>query len=489
MAKKQTFLKSMLESMGKPVDRVTPEPGQRLRLSRKRLGIPLPAQPVEVELGKERLHIQKEIRCDGSSASNPPDLVVYNPDLDSEQINYSLRIKPGQSLHISQDQPYQEHLFRKPRKAFRRNFRLDHAGENLIFRDSNSEYKTFITLLEQNTEQSPIVTQRNKAIDKIIALFGGPLEAMPPDQALTTIQQVNALLLNDAFRAQDASGAAGGLVELPAHITPVVIGDLHANIDNLLKILSENAFMQVLEKGTGVLVFLGDLVHPDEEPFDSMDSSVLTMDFLFKLKLRFPQGVFFLRGNHDSFSTDVAKDLVPQAVLWRKKLEQIRGTEYCEQIAQFYDLSPVVALSGDFVACHAGPPQNKTDLIKLKNIRTFPGLMHDLMWNRVRRPGYPAGYTRSDVRRFRKSLNLDKELPFLVGHTPYSDTGTLWCDVAGIQHHHILYSAKADQMAIFTRVNGKMVPQVYSAEPLLEWTNNRAIRVDGLSVTTTPLFC
>ncbi|GAG57014.1 unnamed protein product, partial [marine sediment metagenome] len=186
--------------------------------------MPLPAQPVEVELGKERLHIQKDVRCDGSLASNTPDLVVFNPDLDSGQINYSLRIKAGQSLHLNRDQPYQEHLFHKPRKAFRRNFHLDHAGEKLIFRDSNAEHKTFVTVLEQTLEQSPIVTQRRNAIDEIIALFGGPLEAMPPDQALATIQQVNALLQKDAFRTEDASGTAGGLVELPAHITPVVIG-------------------------------------------------------------------------------------------------------------------------------------------------------------------------------------------------------------------------------------------------------------------------
>ena len=453
---------------------MSPEPGQRLRLSGRRLSLPLPTAPVEVELGKERLHIQKEIRCDGASASGPPDLIVFNPDLDSKQINYTLRIRPGESLHISHDHPNQEHLFRTPREAFRRNFRLDYEGENLVFRNPISELGTFVTLLEQKIEQSPIVIRRQGVIDKIIALYGGPLETMPRDEALNTLQLVNRLLQDDAFRPKDTSGIAGGLLELPAHVTPVVIGDLHANIDNLLKILIENAFMRALEKGTGVLVFLGDLVQPDAEPYDDMDSSVLMMDFLFKLKLRFPHGIFFLRGNHDSFSTEVSKDLVPQAVLWRKKLEQIRGTEYREQMAQFYDLCPVVALSGDFVACHAGPPLNKIDFDKLVNIRSFPDLLHELMWNRVRRPGYPSGYSATDVRRFRKALNLDKELPFLVSHTPYSDTGTLWCDVAGIQCHHILYSSHSNRVAVFIRVNGQMVPQVYAAEPLLEWTNNRA---------------
>ncbi len=479
MAKKRMLLKSIFESLGKPVDAVTPVPGERLRLSGRRMSMPLPSHPVEVELGKERLHIQKEIRCDGSIPSTPSDLIVFNPESDSEQVNYSLRIKPGQSLHISHDQPNQEYLFRSPREAFRRNFYVDYTGSHLVFRDSVSELGTYVTVLEQSIEQSPIVTRRRGVIEQIIALNGGPLETLSLDKALSIIQRVNRLLRDDAFRAKDANGVAGGLLELPSHLTPIVIGDLHANMDNLLKILCENAFMQALDKGTGALVFLGDLVHQDAEPFDDMDSSVVMMDFLFTLKLRFPRGVFFLRGNHDSFSPEVTKNLVPQAVLWRKKLEQVRGREYCEQMTRFYDLSPVVALSEDFVACHAGPPMNKINRDKLINIRSFPDLLHELMWNRVRRPGYPSGYTATDVRRFRKSLNLNKELPLLVGHTPYSNTGTLWCDVAGIPGHHILYTSKNNEFAIFIRVNGQMVPQLYTAEPLLQWVNKVAKELTG----------
>ena len=474
MARKQAFLRSIFESLGKSVDTAEPEPGQRLRLSGRRLSLPLPLRPVEVELGTERLHIQKEIRCDGSATADPPDLIVFNPDLDGERISYSLRIKAGQSLHISHDEPHQELLFRTPREAFRRNFYLDYDGENLIFRDPISELGTFVTLLEEEIEQSPIVARRRRVMDEVIALYGGPLETMPSHQALDTLQQVNSMLLNEAFRPQDVTGIAGGLLQLPPDVSPVVIGDVHANIDNLLKILGENAFMQALKKKSAVLVFLGDLVQPDSEPYDDMDGSVLMMDFLFKLKLRFPDGVFFLRGNHDSFSLEAVKDQVPQGMLWRKKLEQVRGVDYCEHMARFYELCPVVALSEHFVACHAGPPFKKVDMNQIINIRSFPDVMRDLMWNRIRRPGYPSGYTALDVRRFRKSLNLEKELPFLVGHTPYTDTGTLWCDVGGVRNHHILYSSKKGECAVFIGVGGQMVPQVYAAEPILEWLNKRA---------------
>ena len=71
---------------------------------------------------------------------------------------------------------------------------------------------------------------------------------------METIKQVNNLLKQDPYRRQDSYGSAGGLVELPAHLTPIVVGDLHAQVNNLLKILSENAFLETLEKGEAALI-------------------------------------------------------------------------------------------------------------------------------------------------------------------------------------------------------------------------------------------
>lgn len=477
MENKRTLLKSFFESMGKPVDSVIPVPGQRLRLSGRRMSIALPGQPIEIELGKERLHIQKEVRCDGTSPSDFPDLLVFNPDLDPAQINCVLRIKPGESLHISRDQPYQEHLFKNPREAFRRNFYLDHAGEQIVLRDPVSEWGTYITLLDDEIERSRLAVQRRSAIDRVIDLYGGPLVTMGLDDAANTIKKINNLLATEKYRASDTDGCPGGLLQLPDNIAPVVIGDLHANIDNLLKILSENAFMQALEAGTGALVFLGDLVQPDRVPYDEMESSVLMMDILFMLKLRFPDGVFFLRGNHDSFSTEVSKDLIPQAVLWRKKLEDLRGKEYRKRMGKFYELCPVVALWEGFVACHAGPPLGKTKPDKIINISRQPELLHELTWNRLRKPGRPSGYAASDVRRFRKSLKLDKQLPLLVSHTPYTEEGSLWCDAGGIENHHVVYSSKCVSASIFIGINGQVVPQTFAFEPMLEWVNKRAEKI------------
>ena len=84
------------------------------------------------------------------------------------------------------------------------------------------------------------------------------------------------------------------------------------------------------------------------------------------------------------------------------------------------------------------------------------------------------GYTRSDVRRFRKSLNLDETTPFIVAHYPQSRHETLWLNVEGIAHHHVVYSAQSDRLALFTRVQGEISPQVYPSESLLAPVNRLA---------------
>ena len=70
------------------------------------------------------------------------------------------------------------------------------------------------------------------------------------------------------------------------------------------------------------------------------------------------------------------------------------------------------------------------------------------------------------MKRFRKTLGLDPETPFLVGHTPMDQIDTYWLNVGAAENHHILYSAHDAWVGVFTRIGGKMWPLKYPAEPL-----------------------
>ena len=174
---------------------------------------------------------------------------------------------------------------------------------------------------------------------------------------------------------------------------------------------------------------------------------MLLMDLIFRLKLHFPEQVFYVRGNHDSFSENIAKDGIPQGLLWAKELSERRGTVYLKAMAEFYGLLPYVVVSSDFVACHAAAPKSKGSLEMLVQIHRYPALISELINNRLYRQNRPQGYNRRDVKRFRRALQVAADTPFIVGHTPIDREGTLWLDVDGIANHHVLFSAHPEPVS------------------------------------------
>ena len=97
-----------------------------------------------------------------------------------------------------------------------------------------------------------------------------------------------------------------------------------------------------------------------------------------------------------------------------------------------------------------------------------------MTWNRIRTAGFPAGYTRRDIRLFRKGLDVGDDTPFIVGHHPCSADGTLWLNVADIDQYHVVISSRPDRVAAFIGIDGKMVPQIHPVEALGAWLNEQA---------------
>ena len=264
----------------------------------------------------------------------------------------------------------------------------------------------------------------------------------------------------------------GGIVKLPKKMIPIIIGDLHAQVDNLLTLLTQNKFLEMLGDGKAAMVFLGDAVHSEMDGHMSeMESSLLMMDLILRLKLWFPQQVFYVRGNHDSFSEEIGKSGIPQGLLWSETMLKIRGTDYKKAMERFYELLPYVALSKNYVACHAAPPRGKVTVDMLVNIHKYPGLIQEVTCNRLYRPNRLSGYTKGDVKRFRKALNLQGKAELFVGHTPLTRHDALWLNVGGIEHHNVVFSGNIPWIGVFTRVKNQMIPLRYRSESLLEVLN------------------
>jgi hypothetical protein len=170
---------------------------------------------------------------------------------------------------------------------------------------------------------------------------------------------------------------------------------------------------------------------------------------------------------------------VPQGQLLQARARKLRGKKYAKQLAECFELLPYVALSNDFIACHAGPPRRKVSRQTLIDIRDHPKLARELVWNRLQRPSRLDGYTKKDIKAFRAKLGADKHTPVIVSHTRLSQSETVWTDAGKIKNHHIVFTANTDELTVFIRAHQAMVPLKYSVEPLLNHVN----RLDWSPVT------
>jgi hypothetical protein len=437
--------------------------------------MPLNGSAIAVRVGRQRLHCYPDVGVTNHYGGASLNYIVLDPDRYFDGIGYSMRLQPGEQLSITLDKSNAGNQFdwaarnKEPRLSIR------HEGCSLLFELAPGTKLIVTSVLPNDGLLSRLVARRRDALQQLERILGGPIETRPAGSALSVLNKVNAIGATASYRPLDVDGHPGSLVELPDHLTPIVIGDLHGRIDNLLKILCENGTMTELNRGNAALMFLGDAVHrEDRKSLRSMESSAQVMDLILALKLAYPAQVFFLLGNHDCFSPDLLKGGVPQGLLWRQHLRETRGEAYCRAMQRFYDRSPVIAVSKDLVLCHAGPPRSRVSRHILINLKSFPHLKHQLVWNRLRSPACLHGYDRLDVRRFRKSLGLADEVVFIVAHSPFSGNDTTWLNIGRIARHHLVYSAKDDQVGVFLRVDEKIVPQVYTAERILGWSADRA---------------
>lgn len=443
------------------------------RLVDSSVRVPYEGFPIAIILGLkgEVLHLYPEFPLEASGKhDDPASFLIEHPDHASgAAISGFVRLEPGKKLILGSRDRQQQIMFDYTDDVAPAHLKLVHDGDAVIFKDQTDVGTCISPML--NVEK----TERLSSLQRIRDIYGGPLKPLPKGEAMVLIEKVNKVMEKEAMRPRDKRGLPGGLLELPKKLKPIVVADLHAQIDNLLVILSHNGFLRALEKGEACLVILGDAVHSERpDTLDDMDDSILMMDLIFSLKLRFPESLFFIRGNHESFSEDIGKAGVPQGMLWKRALKKARGRNYRRAMQRYYALLPFAVKSPYFCATHAAPPSSKLTIDKLIEISEHPDLRKQLVTDRMRLGGRPGGYTKGDVKRFRRLLGLSEDTPFIVGHTPMDQEGTFWPDIGGAKNHHVLYSAGDKWVGVVALVANEMVPLRYPTEPLRGLVNGLA---------------
>jgi hypothetical protein len=436
--------------------------------------VPFQGYPLQIRLGSDdnKLYLFPERLLKSRPDEPPSGFVLFNPAYFFSRISGFMRLERGKKLVLGRSDPEQTAMLSYSERVNQRHLTVSYPGDALILRDLQSDAGTTLSVLKAPEEVERLIRRRQEKLYHLREIFGGPIQPLPLLEAQTDLEEINQIMAQEVYRPKNSKLQPGKLVRLPDEVIPILIGDLHAQIDNLMNILSQNHFLESLENGSACLILLGDAVHSEmEDQMENMTGSMLMMDFIFKLKARFPNQVFHIRGNHDSFAAYVSKGGIPQGLLWEKHLEAERGARYKQEMDRYYQQLPYVVLAKDFLACHASPPSRKVNLEMLINASEHQGLMEQLIHNRVKRSGYPGGYMSKDVKRFRKGLGLAPNFTFIVGHNPLDETETLWLNAGDIENHHILYGAGLHSIGVFTRIGDGIIPLSYKTEPLLEATN------------------
>lgn len=428
----------------------------------------------ELIVGDRYLRFQPEIALGVKKKAAHKNWII-NTELgcSERKINGFLRIRSGETIIIGQANKEFDELFHFNDTVAKRHVSVTNRSGDLILTPLMPERQTKIVRRDTLDYREQLERGRYNALLEIRRIYGQNIEVLPPEKALTTIKEVNRLPGEGPFRPKNRNNHPGGLIEISAKPTPVIVGDLHGQVDNLLKILSENCLLDCLRMKTANLVILGDAVHSENrDEMDKFETSMLVMDLIFRLKLRFPENVFYIRGNHDSFSPEINKNGHLQGVLYREALLECRGPEYVQEMEQFYNNLAYIICSDTFIACHAGPPRftvTKNDLINIVDNRK---LAEELTNNRLHRTIHPAGYSKKDVKKLRKCLGLSQKTRFIVGHTPIDPFGSFWLHVGAIKYHHIIYSAQIEGPSVFIQIENSFLPISFPAEPLTTLIND-----------------
>ena len=445
------------------------------RIGTRRVRVKYEGMPIRVNFVKEKLefYIYPELLLDDSCNSAPSRFLVFDPGRYFTEISGFLRLaNKGDRFMLgnqSRNKPVSCNL---PEELEMRHLEIIHDGDALILHKLVSDSVIDLSAMPDEKIDEKVNTKRLDALKTIRELYGGPVNLLPSSDALESLKQVNNIMETEAYRPLDKRGKPGGIVRLPNSLTPIIVGDLHAQVDNILTLLSQNHFMQAMLAGEAVMIVLGDVVHSElGNQLEEMESSLLMMDIILRLKIRFPDQFFYLRGNHDSFSPDLTKFGVAQCLIWEAAIRRHRGEDYLTEMKRFYDSLPYVVLSESFSACHAAPIKTPFDVEKLINIYRYPGLINELTRNRIRSRTSPAGYTRADVKQFRDKLHLLNDAPFIVSHSPMDSKNAYWLEAGGSKDHHIIFSANIPWIGVFTRVRDKMIPLSYHRENLLPVIN------------------
>lgn len=158
---------------------------------------------------------------------------------------------------------------------------------------------------------------------------------------------------------------------LPPKGEVLFVGDIHGDLKSLETILKQEEFIEKMERGNKELklVFLGDLS-------DRGAKSREALEVVLALKIRYPENITLLRGNHEEKTGHSSHYRLEEEL--EEKFKDKGREVFSEYVGLFEELPGVLVTGNKIVAVHAGIPSR--DINSLKDLNNEE-ILEEMRWN------------------------------------------------------------------------------------------------------------
>ncbi|PID76507.1 MAG: serine/threonine protein phosphatase, partial [Deltaproteobacteria bacterium] len=201
-------------------------------------------------MGKQLLRFNPEIPLGASKRylrHNRNWLITAADAYSSDKISGFARLKAGETVMIGASNIEYNNIFSFHESVRERHLNITNLRGDLIITPLSRDNPIQVVRDEEIDYREQLENRRYNSLMTIRRLLGYPGRMMAEKQALSLLEKTVKVLENEVYRQLDNSGMPGGLLELPDQPVPVIIGDLHGQINNLLKILSEENLIEMIE--------------------------------------------------------------------------------------------------------------------------------------------------------------------------------------------------------------------------------------------------
>ena len=189
----------------------------------------------EMLLGDQRLCFHPEIPLGVKRKQMRKNWIINTPQACSTLAPAGfVRIKVDETVIIGRSNKEFDAILHFSDKVAKRHVSITNSKGDLTITPLDETVGVKLVRFDDLDYRERVASTRHKAFLMVREIFGGPIAPLDKQQALARIKAVNQLMTQEPCRRQRRDMRPGGIVELPGAQVPIIVRDLHGQIDNLL---------------------------------------------------------------------------------------------------------------------------------------------------------------------------------------------------------------------------------------------------------------